>query len=132
MAVTIENEDFISIMNGDKSIPDTAVIRLFRIRDCHDRISRHKDCSIVFDKCKTLFVSTVDKNSFYYYIDQYRFPNVETIYLCSHPCDYSTYHRFDKSKWHIVDYYRKYFPTSYELITSEEYNDAERQFFPCL
>lgn len=46
-----------------------------------------------FPNCETLFIDDCDKNYVYYNLDTIHFPKVKTIYLNSHPCEYSVLHR---------------------------------------
>lgn len=71
--------------------------------------------------CKTAIFFDCDKNFIYYWLTPRKFPNIEKIYLFSHPCDYSVYSRFPKEKWFVSEHYKRYFPEDYKFISRKTF-----------
>jgi len=76
------------------------------IRDCGD-IHPYRNGPI-FKGTETLFMNSCDKNFVYYWLNNQTFPNVKTIYLSSHPCEYPVMRRFPQSQIYLNDWYQRY------------------------
>lgn len=57
---------------------------------------------------KHIFVEGCDKNYVYYYVNHTNFPNLEELYLMSHPCEPNTLWRFYNKKVYLSDFYKNY------------------------
>lgn len=63
-----------------------------------------------FPSVEKLFVRDCDKNFVYYWLNKSHFPNVKTIYLDCHPCEYPVAHRFkDSAQLFMDEFYYKYY-----------------------
>jgi hypothetical protein len=56
----------------------------------------------------TLFLNCCDKNFVFYWLNQRTFPNLKSIYLASHPCDYEVLHRFPQSTIYLIKKFENY------------------------
>ncbi len=57
--------------------------------------------------CENLFLNHCDKNFLCYWFNKNTFPNVNTVYICSHPCEpYVLTDKFNKIYLHT--HYKKY------------------------
>ncbi|XWV24712.1 hypothetical protein QJ856_gp1071 [Tupanvirus deep ocean] len=75
-----------------------------------------------------VFIMNCDKNFVYYWLDKSTFPNANTIYLCSHPCEPPVLSRkFNEIK--LLDHYQCYKNRwafdldNVKIITQKEIND---------
>jgi hypothetical protein len=76
--------------------------------------------------CKKLWMFHCNKNFVYYWLDRSTFPNLQTVYLNSHPCEESVLHRgFPKMYLHerFESYKRRWAAdrSDVELISETEY-----------
>ena len=65
----------------------------------------------IFINCKNVFFEKCDKKIVYNWLNLYRFPNVNSIYLLeSHPCDLSAFCRFynTDTKIYLTESYSRY------------------------
>lgn len=62
---------------------------------------------VIFKNAKRLIVDNCDKNFVYYWIDKVVFPNLETLYLVSHPCESAVLNRQIKTIF-LHERYRRY------------------------
>ena len=58
---------------------------------------------------RILIANAWDKNAVYYNLGKSRFPNLNTIVLLSHPCEYSVPWRYKNATWICPHGYDKYF-----------------------
>ncbi|AGF84978.1 hypothetical protein QJ854_gp804 [Moumouvirus goulette] len=81
---------------------------------------------------KKLYVSKCDKNFVYYWIHKKKFPNLETLYIDSHPCDPSFFCK-EISKIYLSDHYKNYKDTygkhndNVEIIKRDDFNNIIQQ-----
>ena len=52
----------------------------------------------IFDHARYVYLDGCNKNFVYYWLNRKTFPNVQKIYLNSHPCQSNVLHRFAKYK----------------------------------
>lgn len=60
-----------------------------------------------FFLAKIVFIINCDKNFVYFWLNRHRFPNLETVYLASHPCELDTLYRNFKYIY-LSDRYDRY------------------------
>ncbi|AGC02275.1 hypothetical protein H012_gp176 [Acanthamoeba polyphaga moumouvirus] len=81
---------------------------------------------------KTLYVTKCDKNFIYYWIHKNKFPNLEILYMDSHPCDPSFF-CIDVSKIYLSDNYKHYndrwgkYNNNIEIIKRDDFNNIIEQ-----
>ena len=73
---------------------------------------------------KNIYVIDCDKNFVYYHINKTYFPNVEKIYLASHPCESDVLQQ-ENVKIYLVNWYQTYYDRwakkdNVELIDNKE------------
>lgn len=64
------------------------IVHLVGLGDIHPRFD------VKFPAAKEVWLDHCDKNFVYYWLYPSNFPQVERIYLNSHPCEYRVMHRF--------------------------------------
>lgn len=63
----------------------------------------------IFPNCKTLKFNNCDKNFVFYWLRAVVFPNVETVYMHSHPCEPQIFSRLDTNvKIYVHTKYERY------------------------
>lgn len=68
--------------------------KIIDIKKCGDIHAQVRPC---FIGTQTVFLSDCNKNFVFYWLDRITFPNIKTIYLSNHPCEYTVLHRFKRS-----------------------------------
>ena len=81
----------------------------------HNEVIEIKDCyndafikGPIFKKAETIFMTECDKNFVYYWLDKRTFPNVQRIFLNSHPCEMPVLHRFNDALLYLNENERGY------------------------
>lgn len=94
---------------SNKSI-DSSILILKNISDYNSDTNR-----LYQHNCSTLILDNCNKNFVYRHLDTITFPQVELIYLLSHPCEPNVFHRW----LHYVDNNRRKLVPS--VFLSEDY-----------
>jgi hypothetical protein len=103
-----------------------------RIYNTNIILTRYGDIHPFYDgpvfTCKNLFLDHCDKNFIYYWLNRRTFPNVQNVYLGSHPCKPNVLRR-DFAQIHLHEAYRNYKKkwahenNNIQIITEEKYDE---------
>ncbi|AEA07281.1 hypothetical protein LAU_0431 [Lausannevirus] len=89
---------------------------------------------VSFPHCKKLFVEKCEKNFFFFFVNRRNFPELEELWLNSHPCESNIFF-MDIPKIFLVDYYQRYerYGSSPKTVvsraTGKEFSEEKAKYF---
>jgi hypothetical protein len=87
--------------------------KIIRFDHCDDIygffITEYTKIHLEFPNTTDIFYVNCDKNFVYFNANPDIFPKVKNIYLLSHPCEHSLFHRFPKEvNYYLIDKYKRF------------------------
>lgn len=101
-SITLNTDDWYKAMDEKRVFNGVDDVTIERCGDIHPSFYP------MFPDAKTVTMRGCDKNFVFYWLQEHVFPNMQTIYLNSHPCEPVVLARFPNAMFYLSTRYETY------------------------